>query len=76
MIQYVYRVSHVNPINEDLKLIGACSTRKKAEQMVALYSTYEGFSDSPDTFFVQRYTIDEAHWKSGYATKIIPRTKE
>lgn len=76
MIDYVYRVTHVNPKNDDIKGIGTYATRAEAEKTVALYKTYKGFKDSPENFYIQRYQVDQAHWSSGYATKIIPRSKK
>ncbi|MEM7362124.1 MAG: hypothetical protein AAF335_03885 [Bacteroidota bacterium] len=77
MIKYVYQVLHIDKKkHDDIKKINNYATLEEAKKVVEVYKTYKGFRDSPDTFFIQRYRIDEPHWNSGYATVIIPRGKQ
>ncbi len=69
----LYAVTHFKPKNYDVKNIGEYLTHEEAEKAIATHRTAEGFRDFPDTFFIQPYRINEAHWESGFATVTIPR---
>ena len=51
---------------EDVKFIGAYSSREKADAAVARLSCLPGFSDAPDGFHVDEYRVDQDQWVEGY----------
>jgi hypothetical protein len=67
----VFVVEHVHEIEEDnesIKLIGVYSSEEKAQQAVARLRLQPGFRDTPEGFSVDRYTVDEDHWREGFFT--------
>lgn len=48
------------------KLLGAFSTRAKAEERVARALGEEGFRDWPDGFIVSEYELDDEQWVGGF----------
>lgn len=52
----------------DVKMIGAFSTREKAEAAVSRLRTEPGFRDNPGGFHVEPYELDVDHWSEGFAT--------
>lgn len=79
----VFLVQHVHLLlpqqEEDVKLVGAYSSRQSALAAVKRLSTAPGFSDHPDVvessysgtgmgegFHISEYRVDEDHWTSGY----------
>lgn len=72
----VYIVQHVHEFDddsEDIKMIGAFTTREAAEQAVKQVSTAEGFRDTPEGFHINAYELDKIHWEEGYITYTYPR---
>ena len=64
---------------EDIKLIGADSTRERALETVSRLRTQPGFCDHPrlidpledddeNGFYIDEYTIDQDHREEGYVT--------
>ena len=68
-MKYIYRVSHRNPENDDIKLLGHCSTLQKAQEIIARHKTYKGFKRSPDNFWIDTYELDKRYWQEGYYKK-------
>jgi hypothetical protein len=67
----VFVLQHVHVINDDeqeIKFIGVYSTRGRAEQAVARLKCQQGFSDTPEGFSIDEYSIDQDHWTEGYLT--------
>ncbi len=67
----VFVVQHVHEMEdseEDVKMIGVYSTQGTAEQAVARLQLQPGFSDVPEGFCIDRYSLDEDHWTEGYVT--------
>jgi hypothetical protein len=65
----VFVVQHVHSREdgvEDVKFMGAYSTREKADAAVARLSGLPGFSDATDGFHVDEYGLDQDHWAEGY----------
>jgi hypothetical protein len=68
---YVFLVQHVrehDDRSEDVKLIGVYSSDAKAQAAIARLRSQPGFSDFPDGFHVDRYVVDEDHWREGFET--------
>jgi len=59
-------VSHLNPKNDDEKLIGSYLTYEEAAQVVEKYKQFEGFRDSPNHFYIDKYEIGKLYWTEGY----------
>ena len=51
---------------EDIKLIGAFSTKETAEAAINKLSTLPGFRDYPDGFSNEQYELDQIHWQEGF----------
>ncbi len=52
----------------DEKLIGAYTTRTRAEEALAAFQTLPGFCDYPDGFTIDSYQLDKSHWTEGFTT--------
>lgn len=67
---WVFLVQHTHDLEneEDVKIIGIYSTREKAEQAIERLRSQAGFKDCPNSFYIDRYKVDEDHWKEGYVT--------
>lgn len=52
--------------NEDVKFIGAYSSRVAAEAAIARLLARPGFSDYPDGFYIDEYQLDKDHWTEGF----------
>ncbi len=67
----VFILTHTHEFDdgrEDVKMIGAFSTRAKAEEAVLRLGTQPGFRDHPRGFHVETYDLDVAHWLEGFVT--------
>ncbi|MGW6424417.1 hypothetical protein ACWF82_17240 [Nocardia sp. NPDC055053] len=51
---------------EESKRIGVYVSEGAARAAAARLSAAPGFREYPDNFVVQRYTVDEDHWTSGF----------
>jgi hypothetical protein len=70
----VFVVQHVHELedeSEDVKLIGVYSSQVAAAAAVERLRRRPGFSDTPDGFHIERYSVDEDHWASGFIR--VPR---
>lgn len=47
--------------HESIKLIGVFRSRKKISSIIEIFRKLKGFRDHPDSFFIQKYTIDETN---------------
>ncbi len=56
---------------EDVKLIGAYSTKEAAEASVKDLKSKPGFSSFPDGFSVDEYQIDRTHWSEGFGEQAV-----
>jgi hypothetical protein len=68
----VFLLWHVHKFpdgEEDAKLIGVYSSRDSAEQARRRVGMQPGFRDGPAGFCIDRYTVDEDHWREGYVTE-------
>lgn len=52
----------------DAKLLGVYSSSQQAEARIARARQLPGFSDSPDGFQVEEYTVDRDEWAEGFVT--------
>ena len=68
LVYLLFHTHEVNPGEDDDKLIGVYSTRKKAEAARRRASTWPGFKDAPEGFCIDQYQLDEDHWTEGYIT--------
>ena len=67
----VFIVQHVHESAagaDDVKFIGAYSSRETAQAAVARLRRTAGFSAAPDGFHIDEYPVDHDHWIDGYAT--------
>jgi hypothetical protein len=67
----VFVVQHVRELPdevEEVKFIGVYSTPRAAKSAIRELRVQSGFSAFPDGFCVNRYTIDETHWREGFVT--------
>jgi predicted kinase len=75
---FILQHVHVRPSGEDdVKLIGAYSSRERALEAVGRLRTQPGFcehprlvdpveSDDPNGFYIDEYTVDHDDWAEGY----------
>jgi len=67
----VFVVQHVHGLSddrEDVKLIGAYSSRQQAEAAVARLRSSPGFREMPDGFAIDQYEVDKDHWAEGFVS--------
>lgn len=67
----VFLLWHVHEVadEEDAKLIGIYSSRDLAAQAQQRAVTLPGFRDAPTGFCIDRYVVDQDHWREGYVTE-------
>ena len=53
---------------DDLKILGAYFTERKAKKRLVHVRALPGFRDEPDGFLIDRYTLDEDRWTDGFTT--------
>ena len=69
-----FLVVHVHEFDngeEDLKIIGLYRSEERARAAVVQARTLPGFSDTPDSFGITPYTLDQDGWTEGFAT-VVP----
>jgi hypothetical protein len=74
----VFILQHARELEDEedeVKMIGVYSTRKKAELAVRRLRLQPGFRDTPNDFTIDEYTIDKDHWLEGYVTVKTPVKK-
>ena len=67
----VYVLQHVHSLDdgvEDVKFIGAYSSRENAQAAITRLSQAPGFSEAPTGFHIDEYQIDKDQWVEGYST--------
>ena len=66
----VYLLWHMYDRNggEEAKLLGAYSSREKAEAKIPGYRALPGFCNHPDDFLVDEYEMDQPMWTEGFVT--------
>ncbi len=73
-MDHVYIVYHMYYLDEDKiddeesKMIGVYTTRKKAKKAMERALKLPGFKEYPDKFIIDRCKLDEDHWKEGFIT--------
>lgn len=70
-MKQVFIVEHNILVDEEndlyeMKTIGIFSSKRKAEEVVEIYKTLEGFRDYPDCFNIGTYELDRCYWEGGY----------
>ena len=69
-METVFILQHARPETEnrmeDVKFIGAYSSKASAQVAVQRLQTQPGFRDYPDHFTIDAYEIDEDHWAEGF----------
>ena len=73
---HIYRVYHVNPKNDDEKPIGVYCSEQEALEVIEKYKRFEGFKDSPDCFYIDKYELDKTYWTEGYYSVKVKMNKE
>lgn len=67
----VYLLQHVHCLEdgaEDVKVIGAYSSRENAEATITRLSRVPGFSQATAGFHIDEYQVDKDQWVEGYST--------
>jgi hypothetical protein len=62
LLQHSYEIEG----SEQIKIIGIYSTRDKAKTAIEKFKTLPGFSDYPDSFYIDEYEIDQDNWEEGF----------
>ena len=68
----VYLLQHVareDTDDEDIKTLGIYSSQGKAEVAIKRLVQLSGFRRFPDSFYIDRYTLDQDEWAEGFVTK-------
>jgi hypothetical protein len=69
MNKIVYVVTHDYEVPNSLnngKLIGVYVTQQDAEAAISRLKNLPGFTKYPDGFVIDKYTLNEDHWTSGF----------
>lgn len=66
----VYVLEHSYELDEcdESKLIGIYSSKQAAQDAITRLQSQPGFRDYPDNFTIDRYVLDQDHWKEGFIT--------
>lgn len=56
--------------HDETKLIGVYSSRSEADAAVRRLRTQPGFSDHPNGFSIDAYSLDQDHWQEGFAALV------
>jgi hypothetical protein len=66
----IYLVTHTHELDgiEDVKLIGAYSSRIDAQHAVKRRRAFPGFSDNPKGFHIARLELGRDQWSEGFIT--------
>jgi hypothetical protein len=65
----IYHIAKEGEPDEDVKLVGVYSSRKKAITAVERLRKLPGFKDYSDGFYIESYTMDEDAYPDGFSTK-------
>ncbi len=67
----VYLVTHTHELNgiDDVKLIGAYSSRADAQKAVQRKLAFPGFRDHPKGFHISRIKLGRDQWSEGFVTE-------
>lgn len=70
LVQHCYEYNVTDEIKEEnVKIIGIYSSRKKAEEVVKKYKEIKGFSRFPDDcFYIDKYKLNQDYWRDGFIT--------
>lgn len=55
----VFRLTHINKVNQDIKGIGIYASKLEAEKAIERTLPLEGFCDCPDGFVITEIEIDK-----------------
>jgi len=67
---YVVQHSHLLPNGvDDVKLIGAFSSKERARQAIEKLGGKPGFRSSHSGFAVDLYRLNQIHWEEGFSSK-------
>ncbi len=64
----LWHVHELDADQDDEKLIGIYSSEQAANKALDRAKRLPGFSDLPEGFLIDPYTLDEDHWREGYVT--------
>lgn len=53
---------------EDVKIIGVFSSESEAKKAIEISKRLAGFSRNPDGYTIDKYRLNELHWKEGFQT--------
>lgn len=55
----VFRLAHINKVNQDIKGIGFYASKEEAEKAIQRAVKLPGFCDCPEGFIIQEIEIDK-----------------
>jgi len=72
-MKFIYILDHTHldenlPGGEDVKLIGAYTSRKNAEEAQDRTKQLEGFKDHEEGFEISRLALNKDEWTFGFVT--------
>ena len=64
----LYLVKHLQKNGKyfEGKMIGICSTKERAEEIVRKYEKLEGFKKTKDGFKIKIFTLDKSYHEKGF----------
>jgi hypothetical protein len=68
----VYLLQHAareDTDDEDIKTLGIYSNQDKADAAIKRLVKLPGFRRFPNSFYIDRYTLDQNEWAEGFVTK-------
>nr|WP_319492529.1 KOW motif domain-containing protein [uncultured Desulfobacter sp.] len=68
----VHLVQHAHQLDEnniDIKIIGIYSTAKQAQEAIQRLVKQPGFNETPNSFYIDEYVLNEDYWEEGYVPK-------
>ena len=69
-IKKVYQLCHISKQNDE-KLIGFFSDRKKAEEVINKWKKFKGFKDYPEGFKIKTKIIGKEYYLKGFKSKCL-----
>ncbi len=72
----VFLVQHIHVLEggeEDVKVIGVYRSMTEARSAVTRLGHHAGFRDARDGFHIDKYRLNEDHWREGYVTAALGR---
>jgi len=68
----VYLLQHIareGTDDEDMKILGIYSNERKPKRAIAQFVKLPGFKRYPESFYIDRYQLDESKWTEGFIAR-------